>query len=303
MNEPVLDRQESAPGQTVYPTSVRPRRTALQQTCWLIRRHPIGAFGALVVVSLILVAIFAPLIAPYEPTAQIAKRLQPPSAEHLMGTDHLGRDIFSRIIFASRISLYVGVLAVALATILGIPVGILAGYAGGTLDSIFMRIVDIILAFPTLVLAIVFAGMLGPSITNAMIAIGIVSAPTFARVARASTLSVKEELYVEGARMVGCRNRRILWRHVLPNLLAPIIVMITLRLSTAVLTEASLSFLGLGTQPPTPSWGVMLNQGRKYMELAPWVAVFPGLAIAVTVLAFNLLGDGLRDALDPRLRE
>jgi ABC-type dipeptide/oligopeptide/nickel transport system permease subunit len=275
----------------------------VDQVAWLIRHHPIGAIGAFVIMTLILVAIFAPVIAPYDPTAQDATRLLPPSREHLMGTDHLGRDIFSRIIYASRISLYVGLLATVLATILGIPIGILSGYAGGALDNVTMRVVDIILAFPTLVLAIVFASMLGPSITNAMIAIGIVSAPTFARVARASTLSIKEELYVEGARMIGCRADRILRHHVLPNLIAPVIVLVTLRLSTAILTEAGLSFLGLGTQPPTPSWGIMLNHGRKYMEIAPGVAVFPGLAIAITVLAFNFLGDGLRDALDPRLRE
>jgi peptide/nickel transport system permease protein len=283
--------------------SLRPKPSVWQQARRLIGNHLIGDIGLVVILALILVAILAPVLSPYDPTSQAAKRLLPPSAEHLLGTDHLGRDLLSRIIYGSRISLYVGLLATGLATLIGIPFGVLAGYLGGTFDNIVMRIVDILLAFPGLVLAIVLAGLLGPNITNAMIAIGVVSAPSFARVARGSVLSVKQELYVEAARMIGCQNGRILWSHVLTNILAPLIVLATVRMSTAILTEAGLSFLGLGTQPPTASWGIMLNDGRRYMELAPWVAVFPGLAIAITVLAFNFLGDGLRDALDPRLKE
>ncbi|MEX1021200.1 MAG: ABC transporter permease, partial [Litorilinea sp.] len=204
--------------------------------------------------------------------------------------------------FGARTSLYVGLVAVSLASIVGVAVGVLAGFLGGKFDSIAMRIVDIIFAFPTLVLAIVIAGLLGPSLTNAMLAIAVVFSPSFARVARSSVLTVKNEVYIEAARVVGGSERHIILRHVLPNIMAPLIVLATLSLSLAILAEAGLSFLGLGTQPPTPAWGLMLSQGRRYMELAPGLAIFPGLAIMVTVLAFNFLGDGLRDALDPRLR-
>lgn len=282
---------------------MRPRLGLRRRVGSLITKHPLGAIGAFLILALIFVAIFAPLLAPYDPTAQLAKRLLPPSSEYPLGTDNLGRDVLSRIIFASRISLYVGVLAVGLALIIGLPIGILAGYLGRTFDNVVMRFIDIMLAFPALVLAIVLAGLLGPSITNAMIAISIVYAPLFARVARGSVLSVKEEVYIEAARVVGGTNTRILRLHVLPNIIAELIVLATLQLSTAILTEAGLSFLGLGTQPPDPSWGIMLSSGRQYMELAPGVTVYPGLAIAITVLAFNFLGDGLRDALDPRLRQ
>lgn len=268
----------------------------------LTKQHPIGFIGGMIVALIILVAIFAPFIATHDPAAQESKRLLPPSAEHWMGTDELGRDVFSRIVYASRTSLYVGVLSVALAVILGVTTGVLAGYIEGRFDNIVMRIVDIIFAFPALVLAIVITGLLGPSLTNAMLAIGVVFAPRFARVARGSVLSVKNELYIEAARVIGGKEHHIIWRYVLPNIMAPLIVLATLTLSLGILAEAGLSFLGLGTQPPDPAWGLMLSQGRKFMELAPGLAIFPGLAIMITVLAFNLLGDGLRDALDPRLR-
>ena len=283
--------------------ATRPRSGLLQQSITLIRRHPIGALGAAIVVMVILMAIFAPFIATYDPAEQAAKRLLPPSAAHLMGTDELGRDVFSRVVFAARTSLYVGLLSVSLAILLGVTAGVLAGFVGGKLDSVVMGFVDILFAFPTLVLAIVITGLLGPSLTNAMLAIGIVYAPTFARVARGSVLSVKSEPYLEAARVVGGQELHVVLRHVLPNILAPLIVLATLSLSLAILAEAGLSFLGLGTQPPSPAWGLMLSQGRKFMELAPGLAIFPGLAIMITVLAFNFLGDGLRDALDPRLRE
>ena len=282
---------------------MRPRPGLKRRVRGLITKHPLGAIGAALILILILVAIFAPLLAPYDPTDQLAKRLLPPGGDYILGTDHLGRDVLSRVIFASRVSLYVGVLAVGLALIIGLPIGVLTGYLGGTFDNVVMRFIDLMLAFPALVLAIVLAGLLGPSITNAMIAISIVYAPRFARVARGSVLSVKEEVYIEAARVVGGSNGRILWIHVLPNIVAELIVLATLQLSTAILTEAGLSFLGLGTQPPDPSWGMMLSRGRQFMELAPGVTIFPGLAIAITVLAFNFLGDGLRDALDPRLRQ
>ena len=269
----------------------------------LARQNTIGLIGVIVILVVAIVAIFAPVIAPYDPTAQTFKRLLEPSAQNLLGTDELGRDVFSRIIFGSRVSLYVGLISVSLAIGLGATTGVLTGYIGGTFDSVVMRLVDIMFAFPGLVLAIVIAGLLGPSITNAMIAIGIIYAPAYARVARSAVLVIKDELYVEAARLVGGRPSRIILRHILPNIMAPLIVMTTLSMSTAILTEAALSFLGLGTQPPNPAWGIMLSNGRKYMEIAPWVAIFPGLAIMLAVLGFNFLGDGLRDALDPRLRE
>lgn len=268
-----------------------------------IRRHPIGALGAAIVVLVILMAIFAPLVATHDPAAQEAKRLLPPSTDHFMGTDELGRDVFSRVVFAARTSLYVGMLSVSLAIVLGVTAGLLAGYIGGRFDSVMVGLMDILFAFPTLVLAIVITGLLGPSLTNAMLAIGVVYSPTFARVARGAVLSVKNEAYIEAAHVVGGKQRHIILRHVLPNILAPLIVLATLSLSLAILAEAGLSFLGLGTQPPDAAWGLMLSQGRKFMELSPGLAIFPGLAIMVTVLAFNFLGDGLRDALDPRLRE
>jgi peptide/nickel transport system permease protein len=268
-----------------------------------IRRHPIGALGAAIVVFVILMAILAPQVATHDPAAQEAKRLLPPSADHFMGTDELGRDVFSRVVFAARTSLYVGILSVSLAIVLGVTAGVLAGYIGGRFDSVMVGFMDILFAFPTLVLAIVITGLLGPSLTNAMLAIGVVYSPTFARVARGAVLTVKNEAYIEAAHVVGGKQRHIILRHVLPNILAPLIVLATLSLSLAILAEAGLSFLGLGTQPPDAAWGLMLSQGRKFMELSPGLAIFPGLAIMVTVLAFNFLGDGLRDALDPRLRE
>jgi peptide/nickel transport system permease protein len=276
-----------------------PRRAA-----WLPRewRNPIGIAGAAIIAVTILVALAAPLLAPTDPTSQVAKRLLPPGPGHLMGTDELGRDTFSRIIYGARASLQVGIVSVVLALVVGTSLGIAAGFFRGRVDDVLMRLVDIMFAFPGLVLAIVIAGLLGPSRTNAMIAIGVVYAPAFARVIRGAVLSVMSEPYVESARLVGSTNWRIVRRHLLPNIMAPLIVLVTVYLSGAVLSEAALSFLGLGTQPPDPSWGSMLNTARQYMELAPAMAIFPGLAIMLVVLGFNFLGDGLRDILDPRLR-
>lgn len=281
----------------------RPQPNIFTQLGRAVRRHPIGTLGAVIVVLVILMALFAPTVATHDPAAQEAKRLLPPSADNYLGTDELGRDVFSRIIFAARTSLYVGVLSVSLAIVLGVTAGVLAGYIGGKFDNVLVGIMDIIFAFPTLVLAIVITGLLGPSLTNAMLAIGVVYSPTFARVTRGSVLSVKNEAYIEAAHVVGGRQTHIILRHVLPNIMAPLVVLATLSLSLAILAEAGLSFLGLGTQPPDAAWGLMLSQGRKFMELSPGLAIFPGLAIMITVLAFNFLGDGLRDALDPRLRE
>lgn len=266
-------------------------------------RNPIGLVGAAVVALTILVAVAAPLIAPYDPDAQESTRLLPPSASNLMGTDELGRDTFSRIVFGARVSLQVGIISVVIALIIGALLGIAAGFFQGRIDAWLMRGVDIMFAFPGLVLAIVIAGLLGASRTNAMIAIGLVYAPAFARVVRGSALAVMSEAYVEAGRVVGATNWRLVRQYVLPNIVAPLIVMISVYLSSAILSEAALSFLGLGTQPPEPSWGGMLNLARTYMEISPWMAIFPGLAIMIVVLGFNFLGDGLRDILDPRLRE
>jgi peptide/nickel transport system permease protein len=265
-------------------------------------RNPIGMVGAAIVLLTILLALFAPVIAPYSPDAQDNKRLLSPRWDNLMGTDELGRDTFSRIVYGSRVSLQVGVIAVVIALLVGAVIGILAGYFGGRTDAWLMRVVDIMFAFPGLVLAIVIAGLLGASRTNAMIAIGVVYAPAFARVIRGTVLAVMSEPYVEAGRVVGAGTARLVAQHVLPNIVAPLIVMTTVYLSSAILAEAGLSFLGLGTQPPEPSWGGMLNLARTYMEISPWMAIFPGLAIMIVVLGFNFLGDGLRDVLDPRLR-
>ncbi|HEV2068071.1 MAG TPA: ABC transporter permease [Thermomicrobiales bacterium] len=266
-------------------------------------RNPIGIVGAIIVLLTIFAAVAAPLIAPYSPSSQASDRLLPPSWDNPMGTDELGRDTFSRIVYGARVSLQVGIIAVVIALAIGTYMGVVAGYFGGRLDAWLMRFVDIMFAFPGLVLAIVIAGLLGASRTNAMIAIGIVYAPAFARVIRGSVLAVMSEPYVEAGRVVGATNWRLIRQHVLPNIVAPLIVMATVYLSSAILSEAALSFLGLGTQPPEPSWGGMLNLARTYMEISPWMAIFPGLAIMTVVLGFNFLGDGLRDVLDPRLRE
>jgi peptide/nickel transport system permease protein len=265
-------------------------------------RHPLGLTGGTIVLIFLVLALAAPLIAPFSPTEQPSRRLLAPSGTHILGTDEFGRDILSRIIFGSRISLQVGGISVVIALFIGGILGLVAGYFRGEVDGLIMRVVDIMFAFPGVILIIALAGILGASITTAMFAIGVVYAPLFARVVRGPTLTVMQQQYIEGARVVGASSTRIILRYVLPNIAAPIIVQATLLFSTAVLAEATLSFLGLGTQPPDPSWGTMLGSGRRYMEQAPWVAIWPGVAITLMVLGLNLLGDALRDALDPRLR-
>jgi peptide/nickel transport system permease protein len=250
----------------------------------------------------VMVALTAPLLAPYNPVSQIAKPLLPPGGTHLLGTDEFGRDELSRLIWGARVSLYVGGLAVLIALGLGATAGVLAGFFGGWVDDVIMRVMDVVLSLPALVLAIAITSVLGPTLTNAMLAIGLVYAPTFARVARGPTLTVVQVPFIEAARSIGASNWRIIARHILPNVAAPVLVQMTVSFSTAILTEAALSFLGLGTQPPTASWGLMLSAARQYMLIDPWIAVLPGSAIALTVLGFNLLGDGLRDLLDPRMR-
>jgi peptide/nickel transport system permease protein len=269
----------------------------------IVRQNVVGSLGFALIVLLILVALLASILAPFSATDSVAAPLQSPGAVNPLGTDQFGRDILSRIIFGSRISLYVGVIATSVALLGGTSLGLLAGYRRGWVDNLIMRCMEVVMAFPGLVLQIAIAGLLGPSLTNAMIAIGFASLPGFSRVARGPTLSVIEHDYVQAARVVGATDFRIIARYVLPNISAPIIVQASLSLSAAILAEAALSFLGLGTQPPDPSWGIMLSDGRAFMEIAPWIAVFPGLAIFLAVLGFNLAGDGLRDMLDPELRQ
>jgi peptide/nickel transport system permease protein len=259
--------------------------------------------GLVLVVGFIALALAAPLLAPFDPTAHPGKRLSPPGGRHLLGTDEFGRDVWSRIAYGARVSLEVGLVSVGLALVLGGSLGLVSGYYLGLVDRLTGRLVDVMFAFPSVILIIAISGVVGPSLTTAMLAIGIVYSPIFARIVRAPTLAVMQQPYVEGARAIGAGRWRIKARHVVPNIAAPVIVQATVSFSTAILSEATLSFLGLGTQPPHPSWGTMLSAGRRYMELAPWVAVYPGLAIALTVLGLNLVGDALRDALDPRLRQ
>jgi peptide/nickel transport system permease protein len=280
----------------------RAPRSGVNNLRLLAGTNTIGTIGAAGIVLLVLMSLLAPVIAPFEPTAQIARRFTEPSWTHIMGTDDVGRDVFSRLVYGARVSLWVGVVAVTISTVLGVTCGLIAGFFGGIVDHVLMRLVDILLAFPGLILAIIIASYLGPSLTNAMIAIGIVGAPHKARIARAPVLSILTEDYIVAARVLGAGNARILGRHVLPNAMAPLIVSTSLSLSGAILADAGLSFLGLGTQPPDPSWGAMLQEGRRYMEDAWWMALYPGLGIMLAVLSFNLLGDGLRDVLDPRLR-
>jgi peptide/nickel transport system permease protein len=259
--------------------------------------------GAVVLLVVLLAAVFAGQVAPYSPTRQDFRvERQPPDQVHLMGTDEFGRDVLSRVIFGARASLAAGAVAASIALGLGLVLGMSAAYYGGRLDNLIMRLMDVILAFPYILLAIAVVAILGPGLQNAMIAIGIVYVPHYARVIRGSVLSIRARDYVDAARALGASDNRVMWQHVLPNALAPVIVQTTLNVGTAIIDTAGLSFLGLGTQPPTPDWGNMLSAGRSYVIDSPWIATFPGLAILVTVLAFNLMGDALRDAFDPRLR-
>lgn len=285
------------------PTAVADVTVRRRRTWRALLRNPIGLAGFIIVIAVVLVALIGPLLWPVNYSDQVFRRLQPPSTQNPMGTDNLGRDVFSRVIHGAQVSLQVASIAVGVALVLGLAIGILAALYGGKLDALLMRFVDIMFAVPSLVLAILIAGLLGPSRTNAMLAIGIVYAPVFARLARGTSLSVLSLPYVEAARSIGATRGRMISRYLLPNIAGSIIVLASVYLSAAILTEASLSFLGLGTQPPEPSWGGMLSDSRTYMELAPWLAVFPGLAIMLVVLGFNFLGDGLRDILDPRQRQ
>jgi peptide/nickel transport system permease protein len=268
-----------------------------------LRRRRSAVFGLAVVAAFVVVALFAPWLAPFDPieTSWSAIR-QAPSAVHWFGTDEVGRDVLSRVVWGTRASLLAGVVSVSISLAFGVPIGLAAGFIGGFVDGVISRLTDAFLACPFLILAIALAAFLGPNLTNAMIAIGISATPIFVRLTRAQVINVKVEDFIEAARALGNAPLRIALRHVLPNVLPPLIVQATLAIAAAVIAEASLSFLGLGQQPPAPSWGSMLNTAKNYVDNAPWMAVWPGLAIFVLVLAFNLLGDGLRDALDPRQR-
>ncbi len=267
------------------------------------RRHRTGMLGLVLVVAFIAIAIAAPLVAPVSPIAASWDAIrQAPSLAHWMGTDEIGRDEFSRVIWGARASLAAGVVSVLIAGAIGVPAGLTAGFAGGWTDGVLSRIVDAMLAIPFLILAIALAAFLGPNLRNAMIAIGVSSAPVFMRVARAATLDTMTLDFIEAARAVGNPPWRIALRHIVPNITAPVLVQSTLSIATAIIAEASLSFLGLGEQPPLPSWGSMLNAAQQFLTQAPWLAIFPGLAIFLVVLGFNLMGDGLRDVLDTRRR-
>lgn len=270
------------------------------------RKSKAALVGSGIVLFFILLAVFGPLIAPEginEQKLQDASlRLAPPSSEYWFGTDDFGRDIFSRIVYGARISLAVGFLSVALSIIVGSFLGIIAGYYGRWIDTIISRIFDIMLAFPSILLAIAIVSILGPSLQNALIAIAIINIPNFGRLIRSKVLSVKEEEYIVAARAIGMKDSRILWRHILPNSLSPVIVQGTLAIATAIIEAAALSFLGLGAEAPQPEWGKMLSDARVHLMTAPWTMIFPGIAIMLTVLGFNLMGDGLRDALDPKMK-
>jgi len=268
-----------------------------------LARNPLTLGGGVVVIAVALSAIFAPFITHYAPDAlDFAAYLTPPNSVHLFGTDEQGRDLFSRVVYGGRVSLRIGFIAVSIATVAGVALGLLAGYYRGWIDTAVMRSMDVMLAFPGILLALAVVAVLGSGITPLMIAVGVAAIPQFTRVAHGSVLSAKELDYVLAARVVGCSPIRILVRHILPNIFAPVMVLVTTGIAASIITGAALSYLGLGAQPPTPEWGSMLSNGRVYLERAPWMMIFPGLAIMVTVMSINVFGDGLRDALDPRLK-
>jgi peptide/nickel transport system permease protein len=267
-----------------------------------MRRVRFATLGIVVVACVVFLAVFAGLLAPLDPIKpDLNRSLEPPGLSHLLGTDDLGRDILSRVIYGARISLLAGVVSVAIAFLGGVGLGVISGYWGGWVDNVIMRLMDSLLSFPAIVLALAIAAAIGAGLTNVMIAIGIVNTPTFARLARGQTLAVRELDYVGAARVLGARDLRIVRVHLLPNIAAPLIVQTSLSVAFAILAEASLSFLGFGVKPPEPSWGSMVSMGRGYLQQAPWLVFGPGAAIFITVMGFNFVGDALRDALDPRL--
>ena len=298
--------QSLAPAEAARPAArkrLRPHRSLWGDAGRRLSRNRAALGAGIFVVVVVLTAIAAPLLAPYDPIkVSPSEALRPPSPQHLFGTDQLGRDIFSRVLHGGQLSLRIGLISVGIASAAGIILGLLAGFYGGWWSAGILRLMDVLLAFPGILLALGIVAILGPSLTNLMIAVGISNIPHYTRLVRASVLSIRSSPYVDAARVIGCDDPRIMFVHILPNTLASLIVMATLGVAGAILTGAGLSFLGLGVQPPTPEWGAMLSGGRDHLRNSWWITTFPGLAIMLTVLAMNLLGDGLRDALDPRLK-
>ncbi|MBM7662571.1 peptide/nickel transport system permease protein [Bacillus mesophilus] len=298
MSQPQLQTNAVAP---VKPYNAKAARTKAFYK--KLAKNKAALAGGFIVVLFTLLAIFAPVIAPHDPIhIEITKKLEGPSAEHWLGTDDKGRDILSRLLYGARISLTVGVLSTVLGAFVGIVLGIVAGYYGGRIDSFIMRITDVLLAFPGILLALAIVSVLGASTVNVIIAVAFFAVPTFARIVRGSTLSVKKLEYIDAIRAMGSSDFRIIFKHILPNIVSPIIVQATLYIASAIITASALSFLGMGTQPPDPEWGTMLSQGRSYVAQAPHITLFPGIVILIVVIGFNLFGDGLRDALDPKTK-
>jgi peptide/nickel transport system permease protein len=288
----------SSEAATAGPRPRSPWRAVLRR----LARSKSAVLGGTILTVLVLASIAAPWLTRYEPLIMApSERLQPPSPRHLLGTDVFGRDLYTRVLYGSRISLQTGLIAVTIAIAMGVPLGLVSGFYGGMVDRLLMRLVDLMLTFPGILLALVIIAILGPDLFNAMLAVGISASPTYARVVRASVLAAKEQTYVEAAHAIGCGNARVMVRHILPNTFAPIIVLGTLGVAGAIIAAAALSYLGLGARPPEPEWGALLSEGRNYLRVAWWMTTFPGLAIMTAVLSINLLGDGLRDALDPRV--
>jgi ABC-type dipeptide/oligopeptide/nickel transport system permease subunit len=277
---------------------VRPRAGLARR----LRRHRTAVAGLVILAAFVLAATVAPLVLPYDPEeADFERVLQRPSSAHPFGTDQLGRDLLTRVVYGARVSFLIGILAVGLSALIGVPVGLVSGYHGGALDIAVQRVVDLMLSFPGFLLALTLIAVLGVGVANVVVSVGLATAPVYVRLVRGVALSVRSQVYIEAARAIGVPERRVLSRHVLPNCLPPVIVQSTLQLGTAILTAAGLGFLGLGVKPPTPEWGTMLGEGQTYLFSSWYIATFPGMAIFLTVMAFNLLGDGLRDALDPRM--
>ena len=288
---------------TQTPQTTHKKRSGIMEVWHRLKRSPMAVIGLVLIVILFLMAIFAHAITPFSYSKQnLMHAFEPPSSKYIFGTDEFGRDIFSRIVYGARISLQVGFIAVGISMFIGGFLGALAGYYGGKIDNVIMRIMDVLLSIPSILLAIAIAASLGPGLFNLMIAVGISAIPNYARIVRGSVLSIRGQEFVEAAKAVGSSDLRIIFKHIIPNCTAPIIVQATLGVATAILTAAGLSFIGLGIQPPIPEWGAMLSSGRSYIRDYPYMTLFPGLAIMITILALNFVGDGLRDALDPKLK-
>ncbi|OUQ88637.1 diguanylate cyclase [Brevibacillus brevis] len=296
---------EIAPTNQALPPKAAATRPSRWRTFYRkLRKNKLAMVGGCIVIFYIAIALLAPFIAPHDPyEIDLVNKLKPPSSEHWMGTDDKGRDVLSRLLYGTQLSMSVGFVAVFIGAFFGIILGLLSGYYGGWVDTIISRIIDVLLAFPGILLSLAIVSALGPSLFNVMIAVGIFSIPVFARIVRGSTLTVKKLEYIDAIRSLGANDFTIIFRHIFPNILSPVIVQATMRLATAILSAAGLSFLGLGAQPPLPEWGAMLSNGRDFLFTAPHLAMFPGFAIATLVLGFNIFGDGLRDALDPRMKQ